>query len=329
MNLSSLLEKAEKARASLVQRLAAEETDCWRLFHGVVEGRSGLTVDRYGTLVLAQTFRDPLGPEELSCLQQRYGERLVYNHRGGSKKERFSYHSPSPQAELSVCRELGLKYAIRARHEGLDPHLFLDFRVGRRWALANSRERSVLNLFSYSCGLGQVALAGGAREVWNVDFSDSALAVGRENLTLNGLTSEGVTFLRQDAFPVLWQLSGMGVKGRRARRPFKKLEPRSFDLVLLDPPARAKGPFHNVDLINDYQSLFKPALLCCAPGGTVLAANNVGSVEPEAFEATLRRCAEKAGLPLAELTWLTPDEDFPSFDGRHPLKLVLCRLADN
>jgi 23S rRNA (cytosine1962-C5)-methyltransferase len=102
------------------------------------------------------------------------------------------------------------------------------------------------------------------------------------------------------------------------------MERRDFDLVILDPPALAKGPFHTVDLVNDYQSLFKPSLLACAPGGTVLAANNVGSVSREVFGKQLERCADKAGRPLRGLEWLNPDEDFPSFDGHHPLKIAVC-----
>lgn len=38
------------ARLPLMRRLAEEETDCYRLFHGAVEGCPGLTIDRYGTV---------------------------------------------------------------------------------------------------------------------------------------------------------------------------------------------------------------------------------------------------------------------------------------
>ncbi|CAM9934487.1 unnamed protein product, partial [Ectocarpus fasciculatus] len=47
------------AREPLMRKLLEEETDCYRLYHGAVEGCPGLTVDRYGTVVLVQTFRDP------------------------------------------------------------------------------------------------------------------------------------------------------------------------------------------------------------------------------------------------------------------------------
>jgi 23S rRNA (cytosine1962-C5)-methyltransferase len=322
-DLSELLNQAHQRRSSVRARLAEEDTDCWRLFHGTVEGRSGLTIDKYGSLVLAQTFHQPLSEEELELLVGQFGQGFVYNHRG-DKRTRFQRHAPEPGALAPVlATEFGLKYSIVARHRGLDPHLFLDLRVGRRWLREHSDGCRVLNLFAYSCSLGQVAAASGAGEVWNVDFSESALKAGERNLDLNSLDSTAVQFVKQDVYPVVWQLSGTGVKGKRARRPHKKFEPRQFDLVLLDPPARARGPFHSVDLVNDYQSLFKPSLLCLAEGGRILATNNVASVSRADFESVLVRCAEKAGRPLQSIEWLTPDQDFPSFDGEYPLKVAI------
>ncbi len=323
-SLEELLERADERRLSLVERLRVEKTDSYRVFHGLAEGRPGLTVDRYGELVLAQTFREPLSGSEIASLAARYGEFFVYNHRGDREKM-FALHQPTDRAlQPFLATEFGLFYEIMARHRGIDPHLFLDLRVGRRWVLNSAKGRSVLILFSYSCGMGQVAAAGGATEVWNVDFSASALEIGRRNLRHNSLEERGIAFIQEDYFPVVWQLAGLGVKGKRARRPFKRFSPDQFDLVLLDPPARAKGAFHTVDLVNDYQSVFKPAWLVTASGGVMLATNNVGTVSRKSFGEGLLRCAEKCGKPLQRLEWLRPEKDFPSFDDQPPLKVALC-----
>ena len=55
--LDGLLHAARQRRAALVVRLRAEGTDCWREFHGTVEGAPGVAVDRYGALLLVQLFR--------------------------------------------------------------------------------------------------------------------------------------------------------------------------------------------------------------------------------------------------------------------------------
>jgi 23S rRNA (cytosine1962-C5)-methyltransferase len=58
----------------------------------------------------------------------------------------------------------------------------------------------------------------------------------------------------------------------------------------------------------------------------VLATNHVASVERETWLESLSRCAEKAGRPLAAVELVEPDADFPSRDGRPPLKIAVCRL---
>jgi 23S rRNA (cytosine1962-C5)-methyltransferase len=328
-----LLAKALERRAPLLAALAAEGTDCVRLFHGTAEGFAGLTVDRYGGLVLAQTFRDPLPPAEVSALEAALRGALAfpfafaYNHRGKKATEPFEiWHRPEPAALAEFeCREGGVKFLISARHRGIDPWLFLDLRAARRFVAANAAGLSVLNLFSYTCGVGVRAAAGGAGEVWNVDFASSSLEVGRRNAELNGVPPERFRLVNGDCLTVVRQLAGLPVGGRYGQRPrYEKFAPRAFDLVFLDPPAWAKGQLGAVDVVRDYPSLFKPALLATKPGGRVLATNHVASVTWEEWAETLSRCAAKAGRPLRAVTRLAPDEDFPSFDGNPPLKVALC-----
>jgi 23S rRNA (cytosine1962-C5)-methyltransferase len=227
-----------------------------------------------------------------------------------------------------VCREAGAAFLVRARHAGLDPWLFLDLRAGRRRLRDLAPGRSVLNLFAYTCTAGVTAAVAGAADVWNVDFSRSALEVGRRNAEANGLPEERMRFVQEDCLPVMRQLAGLPVKGRGSQRPYAAFEKRTFDVVFLDPPAWSKGPFGAVDVERDYAALFKPALLATAPGGTVIATNHVASVVLEDWIAALRRAAEKAGRPLADIETLAPDEDFPTRDGRAPLKIAVCRARD-
>ena len=118
------------------------------------------------------------------------------------------------------------------------------------------------------------------------------------------------------------------VKGRGARRrPYLRLEPRSFDIVVIDPPRWAKGPFGAIDVVRDYPALFKPAVRATAPGGHVLATNHAPSVSVDAWIDILDRCAHKAGRSLASLEIVTPDADFPSFDGQPPLKMAWATVA--
>ncbi len=98
-------------------------------------------------------------------------------------------------------------------------------------------------------------------------------------------------------------------------------------MVVLDPPRWATSRWGAVDVVRDYPSLFKPCVQIAAPAGAILATNHVPQVDRDDWLDVLRRCAEKAGHPLADIEVLVPDADFPSPDGRPPLKLAWCRLA--
>jgi 23S rRNA (cytosine1962-C5)-methyltransferase len=330
--LTELLAAAFAARTELLARLHAEHTDAYRLFHGSVEGRPGLTVDRYGDLLLVQSFHQPLVPDQLAELTGYYAGVLpgltpIYNDRSQAGS-RILNELPPDRMEAALlpreAHELGVAYRIQARHEGQDPWLFLDLRAGRRRVMRDAAGKSVLNLFAYTCGVGIAAAKAGARFVMNVDFAESSLQIGRENARLNDLPVRP-RFIKSDAFAALRQLSGIGqaerVRGKRMPS-FPKLEAQQFDLVFLDPPRYAKSPFGVVDLINDYAALFKPALLCTAPGGTLICCNNVAEVDRDIWLDQLQRSARKAGRPIRDFEWIAPEADFPSPDGKPPLKMM-------
>ena len=332
----TLLDEAIRKRERLIAGLLAEGTDCYRVFHGVNEGRPGLTVDRYSSLVLVQTFREALGRDELIQLEEVLRAKLThpfslaYNHRGKAATESFDlWHHPAPAALTEIqCQEFGVRYLIRARHPGIDPWLFLDLRAGRRYLRKQAAGRKVLNLFSYTCSVGVSAAAAGAAEVWNVDFAASNLEVGRKNAALNQIPSDRIRMIEEDCLPVMRQLAGLPIGGRGGRADrVTKFDKKEFDFVVLDPPAWSKGAFGAVDVAGDYSSLFKPALLATRPdGGQILATNHVASVDLDAWVVQLKRCAEKAGRPIRGLQVLLPEADFPSHDGRPPLKIVVCEV---
>jgi 23S rRNA (cytosine1962-C5)-methyltransferase len=332
MSLRPTLQRALARRSELLARLHGEDTDCYRLLHGVAEDAPGVTVDRYGPVLLVQTFREPLPADAVDEVQRTVRDELgldlaiVCNHRGDAGAP-ASVHEPSDAALAPhVVRERGVCFCFRARHRGQDPWLFLDLRAGRAAVEELAAGKRVLNLFAYTCGVGIAAAAAGAARVLNVDFAASALAVGRDNLAANGLDAARCAFLHADCLPILRQLAGQPVQRRGKHVPFARLEREPFDLVVLDPPRFAKTPFGTIDVVRDYPSLSKPALLALAPGGALLATNHVPSVRAEEWHDVLRRSAEKAGRPLRDLQPIAVDGDFPSFDGQPPLKIVLARV---
>jgi 23S rRNA (cytosine1962-C5)-methyltransferase len=336
-SLPHSLSEALARRAPLFEELHEQGTDCYRLFHGSQEGAPGLTVDRYGPQLLVQSFHQPLTQNELLTLAGHCNEtlqlplQLVYNDRSGnhSRIDRSDpvYRTEAAALEDQIGHEWGLNYRVRGRHPGQDPLLFLDLRNARGWVKQQSADKSVLNLFAYTCGVGLAAAAGGASSVCNVDFAESNLAVGMENGRLNPQLA-GMQFIHSDYFPAIRQLAGLPISQRRGHKlpGYPRLAQKQFDLVFLDPPAWAKSAFGTVDLLRDYQSLLKPALLATAEDGVMVCCNNLAKVTLEDWREQVLRCASKTGRPVRDCQSITPAQDFPSFDNRPPLKTLVLQL---
>jgi len=335
--IERLIENAVINREELLEKLHAENTDMYRLFHGTNEGCEGLTVDRYGEQLLIQSFHQSLDSQDLDVIEKAIRSRIhfdgytIYNDRSPQAKKKQHQAMENEKAENvsedESCCENGIKYAMN-RPMGKDPLLFLDMRGGRRFIRENCSEKTVLNLFAYTCAFGICAAAGGAKDVWNVDFAESGLNFGRKSLILNALDKDKMKFIHEDYFPVIWQLAGLPVKGRvrMRKRHFMKLSPQTFDRVILDPPRWAKSAFGAVDLLRDYQSIFKPALLVLNPGGKMMCTNHHPKVDLHDWLESLKRCAVKAGKPIKSLEVIEPETDFPSPDGKHPLKIALIEV---
>jgi len=336
-SLNLALRAALDQRQALLDQLHRQGTDCYRLFHGSQEGAPGLTVDRYGPQLLVQSFHQSLERDALLQLHGIVNERLgldtllVYNDRsrGNSRIDRQDCVYQADEAALQdlIGHEWGLNYRVRGRHAGQDPLLFLDLRNARGWVKDHSRGKSVLNLFAYTCGVGLSAAAGGAREVCNLDFAEGNLAVGRENGQLNP-ELPAMEFVQSDYFPAIRQLAGLPISQRRGQKlpSYARLEPRQYDLVLLDPPAWAKSAFGTVDLLRDYQSLLKPALLTTADDGVLVCCNNLAKVSMDEWREQVLRCAQKIGRPVREWSVLAPGDDFPSQDRQPPLKTLILQF---
>ncbi len=331
-SIESLILRALEARAGLLSQLHQEQTDTYRFFHGSNEGLPGLTIDRYGDRILVQSFYEPLSETDRNGLENvltgvlDFIPEFDFKDRSSPRRDRSEasfIERLHPPAVPHYSRELGIQYLIKTHQRGLDPYLFLDTRATRRFILENSCQLSVLNLFAYTCSFGLCAALGGASEVWNVDFAESALNVGRGNLLKNELPDSSHRFIREDFFSTVRQLAGLPIKGKGKRKKYQKFEPRMFDLVILDPPRWATSVFGAVDLVRDYQSIFKPALLATKSGGRLICTNHVPAVKFQDWLEMMTRCATKIGETIELVETIAPEDDFPSPDGQHPLKIVV------
>ena len=192
--------------------------------------------------------------------------------------------------------------------------LFPDLRLGRQRVASLSAGRRVLNLFSYTGALSLYAAAGGAKEVVSVDLSPKSHARARRNLQASGLPETGHEFIAADAFTVM------------ARMHERK---RTFDLIVLDPPAFSQSRAQTFSVQKDYRELVTASLLLCTPGAVLCCSSNSARVSLEEIETAIGEGAGRAQRHVRIIEQLGLPVDFPvpaGFPDGHYLKFLVCAV---
>jgi 23S rRNA (cytosine1962-C5)-methyltransferase len=214
--------------------------------------------------------------------------------------------------ELSILEE-GIGYLARLG-DGLSTGIFLDQRGNRRRVRDMARDKSVANLFAYTCAFAVAAAKGGATRTVNVDASAAALERGRANLVHAGVLPEGNhTLVVEDVFAWIAR-----AKAKRER----------FDLVILDPPSFSTTKHTTFAAESDYGKVAALALALVAPGGALLACSNHRKLSRAKLRRMLHDAARSAHREVAQLKDLADPVDFPAPLGHEPqLKSALMTLA--
>lgn len=160
--------------------------------------------------------------------------------------------------------------------------VFLDMRAGWNWVRANSKDKRVLNLFSYTGVFSLFALRGGATKVDNMDMAANVLKISQRNHEHNNLHEGGAGFYKRDAL--------------KSDRWFETREP--YDLIILDPPPYQKKAFRGW---NDYKKLLVSTRACLAEGGQLFVCLNNPQATIEEFQQDLENLfPERSALELVE-----------------------------
>ena len=172
-----------------------------------------------------------------------------YSKQGSSEK----------RGKFYVARENGAYLYVNFT-DYLDTGLFIDHRNMRARIKDNSRGKSVLNLFAYTCTASVHAALAGAKKVTSVDLSQNYLDWGKQNFALNGLnvSSNKYQFVAADIFE--W------IKGNTEQ----------FDIIFIDPPTfsnskKFQGTF---DVQRDHAALINRAMNRLTSDGVLYFSNN-------------------------------------------------------
>lgn len=250
---------------------------CLRLLHD--EALNDYRLDQFGEQLWLYWYReaDPTQRdlERWQMVAKQLGRPLLIRrmqNRGKDPNLQQDWLIGDFQSEWQA-QENNLKFQFRS-NQGLSPGLFLDQRDNRQMIQRLSKNKSVLNLFSYTCGFSVAAGIGGASSITSVDLSAKFLNWGKDNFRLNGLAPERAEFISADSFVFL---KGAAKRGRK------------FDVIILDPPSFSRNGKDVFHFEKDFSTLVQSVMSVMHQDSILLFSMNYEKWSLENFVKTCRK----------------------------------------
>jgi 23S rRNA (cytosine1962-C5)-methyltransferase len=301
-------------------------TDAYRVVNAENDGLPGIIIDRYGEFLVAQFLTasaEKWKPEILRSMMQWQGVRGGYERsdadvrtREGLPLTKGNLFGEQPPPRIPI-REGKWRFLVDVAL-GHKTGFYLDQRENReivhRLVSTYAQGGEILNCFSYTGAFAVCALSAGARTVTNIDSSESALLMVQDQLSLNGISTDGISLRTGNVFEVL-----------REYRDGK----RQFDLVILDPPklAHARKDLHKAT--RAYKDLNWLAMRILRPGGILVTFSCSGLVSEDLFQKVVFSAALDAGRNAQIIQVCGQPSDHPvllSFPEGKYLKGLVCRV---
>jgi 23S rRNA (cytosine1962-C5)-methyltransferase len=226
-----------------------------RLFHGrgkKYPGYESIVVDSFPPTVLITLFADVSSLLIDELVQNIDAENILLQKRFLPKSPLEILKGKIPSDALAA--ENGMRFQLKL---GANQNIgfFLDMAAGRDFLRNHAKDKSVLNLFSYTGSLSVAALKGGAHTVVNVDMSKGALETSEHNHHLNSVDMKKVRHLPYDILKSWKNINRFG----------------PYDIVVIDPPTY-QGESFKVE--RDYYKIVKRLNEMTSDEATVMACLN-------------------------------------------------------
>ena len=271
-----------------------------RLIFGEADSFPGLTVDRFGDILVAQVLS--LGIEKRKKMlfellakifaQDNQPIRGIYERNDVAIRElegMEQYKGFFPLEGYAVDFENGQKTGF-----------FLDQKYNRLAVAKLSRGKRVLDCFTHTGSFGLNAAKGGAEYVLSVDISESAVEMAQKNAKANGLDRK-VEYLAANVFDLLPKLS----EGEMINRYGK------FDFIILDPPAFTKSRQTVESAMRGYKEINLRAMRLLPRGGYLATCSCSYFMTEQLFVKMLHQAAADAGVSLRQIEARQQSPDHP------------------
>ncbi|RUO55629.1 class I SAM-dependent rRNA methyltransferase [Pseudidiomarina homiensis] len=282
-------------------------SNAYRVVAAEADELPGITIDKYDNWLVcqllsagAELWRDSI----IEALRTVFPECNIYersdvdvrNKEGLEQRTGVLFaHAEAKADDLIWINENGLELGIDIV-QGHKTGYYLDQRDSRLAVQKYSRNKRVLNAFSYSGGFGLFAAQAGASEVVNLDVSASALAQATANHQRNQLDLATLSNLQQDVFQALRDFHHRGER---------------FDTIVLDPPKFVDSKANLNSACRGYKDINRMACKLLNPGGTLMTFSCSGLLSNELFQKVVADAALDAKRPLHIIERLFQGADHP------------------
>ena len=297
--------------------------ESFRVIFGEADRFPGLTVDKFGDILVAQTLS--LGVERhkgflfpalvelleqdgchISGLFERNDVKIRELEGLTQNKGFFPLPGKSvPEKTVTEIEENGISYLVDFEN-GQKTGFFLDQKYNRAAAARLAPGKTVLDCFTHTGSFGLNCAKAGAKSVLSVDISESAIACAKENCARNGLT-EVVSYQVANVFDLL-----------------PTLPQGAFDYIILDPPAFTKSgkTVHSAE--RGYKEINYRAMKALPRGGYLATCSCSHFMTDALFRQMLQSAARDAQVELRliearaqgpdhPVLWNVPETDYLKF----------------
>jgi 23S rRNA (cytosine1962-C5)-methyltransferase len=289
--------------------------DGLRLVNGEADLLPGLTVDRYGDVVVLQTLTptmEALKPMWVELLAERLSPKTIVERNDVRARE----HEALPLVKGVLLGETpapveyheGSVSLIADTLDGQKTGAFLDQRENHLAAASYARGEC-LDAFSYHGGFA-LQMWPRADKVTAVEMSDHAATLLRQGLTRNA--AERVEVVEKNAFDFLREELDRGAR---------------YDTIVLDPPAFAKTKDRVEAALRGYKEINLRALQLLREGGVLITCSCSYHVSSDLFEEMLRGAASDARRPVQILERRGAGRDHPSLLGAPETRYLKVLIA--
>lgn len=307
--------------------MGEDDFNCCRLIFGEADAFPGLTVDRFGDVLVTQVLslgieriKEQLYATLIQLLRYEFGQTVnaLYERNDvairaleGMEQYTAFWKGEGLAESLNGKTEItenGITYEVDYIN-GQKTGFFLDQKYNRAAIRKIAAGRRVLDCFTHTGSFGLNAAAGGAAHVTSVDISADAIELAKTNSVRNGL-NDRMDFICTDVFDLLTSMAQQG-----------KCD---YNFIILDPPAFTKSRDTLKNAIKGYKEINLKAMKLLPRGGYLATCSCSHFMTETYFKQMLHNAAEDAGVGLRQIEarqqspdhpilWNVPETDYLKF----------------